>query len=706
MKRGLAPFPTGGCSGNVVCVMQAPVGNDATCTRGGLPCATIARAMGLSQKGDEIRVECGTYVGTVDMFDGRSLRGVDKTCVAAQATVASSATLLTMNTTSSVTGMTLTLASSSTSTMTLTGILVNGAAANSARIWDVILNVDNHAAGTAGTSTVIAVHVTGPTTFTYMPTYNLMDRVSITVNSTNSGAKRGVLLDTAANVHIWNSQIVLPKNAGVGTSYEGIETTTSSGASITCHKCFITAPSGQDISQTAGSIVNDATLLLEGTTNNLGFIDKTTVFGAHVIRVDQTFGDPTRCTRGVGECQTITEASLIAGPQDIISVAPARSGCYATGESLSIAIGSCVSLRGDSRHSVCIQTPSPLTANAGFFAVNGCTLPGIQTSVSEITIIATSAGGTSSAVAAIALQGSTGGAQAITIRNVNILVNLTQMGFSFQGTAVGIKPTGTMTTAPAPNVWTLDSVSITLNQNGLAGKMFGIGSTAGAVVALWNARNVNIYAPTNVGGTHAVVGLSTLSAATRILLESCSINVQATSSSVPEISTVNMNSTMLSNTRLTAWQTTLGWIPISPNPTTVTLTWQLLNGTISTDATHFQFLPVFGPAVVASTATPSTNFQQIIGGTSSGNFICSNLKIVSSVAPIGSGLNVFVATAAGATPITTILEVTLASGQLSASNRAAQILVSDSTTPLVLQIAKSSPSLPHAYISASIECGR
>jgi hypothetical protein len=294
----------------VVCVTTT--GNDNTCSFGGtsagaLPCKTINVAMTKSKPGSEIRVECGTYAsGPIPMFVGRTLRGVSDGCVHLLYAPTTASTFLTMNDTANIENLNITVVTKSVSTGTTKGIFFGGTSVNSARMRNVRVNVDNSGSLVTGSANLYAVHLSGTGTGpTVTPT--IRDCTFIVRGTGTSGAKTGVLVDAPATVQIWDTRVTMIAVSGADTNYVGV-LSNNAAATVQLQNVRISAPTGQDLWQQAGSIQNSGVVLLDRTTSGAGMVDVGYVAGSGIIEVSPLYGSDAQFALGLSRAKTIAGA--------------------------------------------------------------------------------------------------------------------------------------------------------------------------------------------------------------------------------------------------------------------------------------------------------------------------------------------------------------------------------------------------------------
>jgi hypothetical protein len=251
--------------------VDAVYGDNATGmrNRADLPFLTVTAALAAALSGDVVAVRPGVYsepLGIV-MPSGVGLRGAQAGAVTIQALgVTADTTLVTMGTNTRVEDVSLRLTSSGH--FALVGVSLPGATSSTARLRVIIVEVDNGTAG-AGSSVVTGIDIR-PTT-SPAATFDAVRAVTVSVNSTGSGAKRGILLSAAAGVANLRdvNLLVTKQGAGAGT-YVGAECS-SAPATLFLSNCKIDSPDGQDVAQTSGTLLLHAVSLLQSTADGKSF---------------------------------------------------------------------------------------------------------------------------------------------------------------------------------------------------------------------------------------------------------------------------------------------------------------------------------------------------------------------------------------------------------------------------------------------------
>lgn len=254
--------------GNTIRVDQV-YGDDATGAKNGLPFLTIGSALEAASAGDFVWIFPGNYNEILIIPDGVAVRGVSASVVTIQNLNVTAATdLVTMGENTRLEDVSLQLTSGQQ--VNLRGIVFPGTTSVTSQWVNSSLLVDNSAAG-AGTSNVYGIHSIG----TGFPSIEISAArtTSITVNSTGSGVKRGILIDTANGFNVNDTDILVTG----GTDSIGVETN-NAGAAFAANSSNISGDLA-DISQTLGSISLTSTNLLHSQANGLGFFTPITPGG-------------------------------------------------------------------------------------------------------------------------------------------------------------------------------------------------------------------------------------------------------------------------------------------------------------------------------------------------------------------------------------------------------------------------------------------
>jgi hypothetical protein len=159
-----------------------------------------------------------------------SLRGMStQTALVQMSNVLADTTLITMNTTSRVEDVGLTLTSSGHHT--LIGVNFTGGTTADAQLRNCRLTVDNYAASNVGSSNVYAVRCSGGGTVTEF-SYNVVRGCTVNTRSNGGGIKRGVLVSNSNSVTIRDTNIYVypPREPTTSSgSYVGVETNDTIG---------------------------------------------------------------------------------------------------------------------------------------------------------------------------------------------------------------------------------------------------------------------------------------------------------------------------------------------------------------------------------------------------------------------------------------------------------------------------------------------
>jgi hypothetical protein len=173
----------------------------------------------------------------------------------------------------------------------LTGIAFPGTTAATAKIRTCVITVDNSTAGDVGTSVVHGVHSFG----VGVPS-EVVDAIratTINVFSAGLGAKRGVLLDTAAHAFRMRDTNVLVTRTGAGLgSYIGVETAFAGvvfDGRVGSYGGF-----SADISRTLGTLQLVDVNLINNNANGLGF---EVVLAPSIFEWADSGGAPSNSTR-------------------------------------------------------------------------------------------------------------------------------------------------------------------------------------------------------------------------------------------------------------------------------------------------------------------------------------------------------------------------------------------------------------------------
>lgn len=244
-------------------------GDDLIASPSGPPYATIEAAVGDSVDGDVIWVFPGEYslAAGITLPAGVALRGLSHKNVLIQKLLATTDfTLVTMSNRNCVENISFLLTSAEHHT--LKGIVFPGTSTNDCEIEGCSVTVNNSTASDVGTSNVYGVHGTG--TGLPVEAFNNVTNSTIDVDSAGLGAKRGVLVDTAAGFLSVDTAYIDCARTGVGAgSYIG-EEVNFAGASL-MNRLGTVSGYTADISQTLGTLTLGTPQLVNATANGLGF---------------------------------------------------------------------------------------------------------------------------------------------------------------------------------------------------------------------------------------------------------------------------------------------------------------------------------------------------------------------------------------------------------------------------------------------------
>jgi hypothetical protein len=246
--------------GNTVRV-DAVFGNDATGQRNGAPFLTITAALAAAQAGDMAWIFPGTYAESFTIPANVSVVGTSRTGVNISLSPGVATDLVTMGNSSSLSNVTLSL--SSAALVQLRGIVFPGTTSATASVRNVTLTVNSTNAGAA---TSYGIHSNGTGT----PNENTpnVELSTIVVTSAGSGTTRGILLNTSANNFNVRESTIRVSTTGGGSA---IGAETNIGGSQLSLKTSSISGTTADISQTLGTIILEATDLLNSNANTLGF---------------------------------------------------------------------------------------------------------------------------------------------------------------------------------------------------------------------------------------------------------------------------------------------------------------------------------------------------------------------------------------------------------------------------------------------------
>lgn len=249
-----------------VCVVDQLLGSDVTGTRSGLPFATIAAALAAALSGDCVWVMPGTYnlTAPIVMPGNVTMAGLACDTVTIQwLGVVAATNLVTMTSGSYISDIDFVLTSAVD--VDLVGVVFPGDTSATAGFHDSSVTIDNTAAPGAAPSNVYGVHSTG----NGVPAvgYHAIDESSIAVHGRGAGAKRGILLSTAAaQINVRASTVTVDRVGPVVGIYYGVETNFA-GGEVTIDTSHIDG-ADSDISSTIGTVSPTSGVVLENNTAN------------------------------------------------------------------------------------------------------------------------------------------------------------------------------------------------------------------------------------------------------------------------------------------------------------------------------------------------------------------------------------------------------------------------------------------------------
>lgn len=244
--------------------------------RNGAPFLTINQALAVAQPGDVVWIFPGVYNESITIPTGVKVRGLATDAVTIQRLAVVAATdLITMGENTSLENVNLMLTSSAH--VQLRGVVFPGTTTETAKLINVSLLVDNSGAG-AGSSNVYGVHSTGTGLADFE--FATIRSSAIRVNSTGTGAKRGILLSSASGLNANDVDII----AEGGSNAIGVETN-NAGALFAVSASNIAGDTA-DISQTLGTLSVTSTSLENSEANGLGF--DTAIAPGSFVFVDPT----------------------------------------------------------------------------------------------------------------------------------------------------------------------------------------------------------------------------------------------------------------------------------------------------------------------------------------------------------------------------------------------------------------------------------
>lgn len=241
------------------------------------PFLTISAALSSASVGQQVFVRPGTYNETINIPAGVAVRGASTQTVKIQKLgVVASTTLITLNNQSRLEDVTANLSSSAN--VNLVGVLfVSTTDVIDAKLRPMVLNVTSTASG-GGNVYGVQSSSTSTTSATFSSSSAIRGS-TINVTASGTGAVRGIMID-GPNRFIIRDTIVYV--TGAATNIRGVETTSAlnqgSVAELKTSSIYglsTAGATGADIERTAGSIILNATDLVNANANSKGFSVKT-----------------------------------------------------------------------------------------------------------------------------------------------------------------------------------------------------------------------------------------------------------------------------------------------------------------------------------------------------------------------------------------------------------------------------------------------
>jgi len=241
------------------------------------PFLTITAALAAASSGQQVFVRPGTYNESINIPAGVAVRGAStQTVKIQQLGVVGSTTLITLNNQSRLEDVTANLSSSAN--VNLVGVsFVSTSDVIDAKLRPMVLNVTSTASG-GGNVYGVQSSSTSTTSATFSSS-SAIRGTTINVTASGTGAVRGIMID-GPNRFIIRDTIVYV--TGAATNLRGVETTsaTNQGSyaelkTSSIYGLSTTGATGADIERTAGTIILNATDLVNATATNKGFSVKT-----------------------------------------------------------------------------------------------------------------------------------------------------------------------------------------------------------------------------------------------------------------------------------------------------------------------------------------------------------------------------------------------------------------------------------------------
>lgn len=225
------------------------------------PFQTINAAISNASSGNTIFLYPGTYVESITVPTGVSIRGSStQTTTIQQSGVTGSTTLVTLSPNTRIEDVTMTL-TSHTDNIELIGIKIDNSTSTTSKVRTCVLNVTHT---NTGSTRVYGLYATG-TSNTSPNSSNLFRATTINTSTSGVGGSKGIFIGGSLRAVFRDTNIYSSGSTGAG----GCETT-NSGSILELRKCTVSG-SSFDISQSTGSILLDSTDLVNSLANNKGF---------------------------------------------------------------------------------------------------------------------------------------------------------------------------------------------------------------------------------------------------------------------------------------------------------------------------------------------------------------------------------------------------------------------------------------------------
>ena len=268
----------GGLGAGNTLTVDAVYGNDTlgAASPYSAPFLTITAALAAASSGQQVFVRAGTYNEYIDIPAGVAVRGASTQTVKIQKlAVVASTTLITLNNQSRIEDVTLNLTSSAN--VNLVGVsFVSTLDVIDGKFRSAVLNVTSTASGGGNVYGVQSSSTS--TTSASFSSSSAVRACTINVTASGTGAVRGIIVDGPNRFNIRDTIVYV---SGAATNLRGVETSsaTNQGSyaelkTSTIYGLSTVGPTGYDITRTAGTIVLNATDLVNANANG-GFSVKT-----------------------------------------------------------------------------------------------------------------------------------------------------------------------------------------------------------------------------------------------------------------------------------------------------------------------------------------------------------------------------------------------------------------------------------------------